>query len=160
MKIGTRFDALSRLASIMMLVVGLCFISQVYAQTAGEKSTAAEINQQTQALLKSLKAYTVEQRDEAVQKTKEALDNLDNRINQLETDTANNWEKMSQAAREQSRHSLKSLRDQRIQVAEWYGSLKNSSVGAWDHMKTGFSSAYSALHDAWEEAEKEFSSSN
>lgn len=50
---------------------------------------------------------------------------------------------------EQSRLTLKSLRDQRTQVAEWYGSLKSSSAGAWEQMKTGFSSANSALHDAW-----------
>ena len=65
---------------------------------------------------------------------------------------------MDAAAREKARARLKELRSQRTQVAEWYGSLKSSSGDAWEHMKEGFSDAYTALHDAWEKAAKDFSS--
>ncbi len=158
MSIATGSRVLSHLALVITLIVGLCFSAQASAQAADDKTTVAQISQQTQDLLKSLKAYSIEQRDEAMQKTKAALDNLDERIHQLETGIANNWDEMDAARREQSRLSLTAMRDQRVQVAEWYGSMKHSSAGAWGQMKTGFSSAYSALHDAWQKAEKEFSS--
>lgn len=66
------------------------------------------------------------------------------------------WDDMDQAAREQARASLQALREQRTRVAEWYGSMKSSSAGAWGHIKQGFSKAYQALHEAWEQSEREF----
>ncbi|MCZ6667654.1 MAG: hypothetical protein O6932_03195 [Gammaproteobacteria bacterium] len=70
------------------------------------------------------------------------------------------WEEMDQATRNKIQKSLQALRQQRTRVAEWYGSMKSSSASAWEHMKQGFSSAYTALHEAWEESEKEFNSDN
>jgi hypothetical protein len=67
-----------------------------------------------------------------------------------------NWQNMSEAAREDARATLKALRQQRLLVAEWYGGLKNSSTEAWDHMKKGFSDAYQSLRGSWQKAEKEF----
>jgi uncharacterized protein HemX len=158
MNTATESRVLSHLALIVTLIIGFCFSTQASAQAAGDKTTVAQISQQTQDLLKSLKAYSVEQRDEALQQAKAALDNLDERIDQLETGIVNDWDKMDAVRREQSRLSLKAMRDQRMHVAEWYGSLKQSSAGAWGQIKTGFSSAYSVLHDTWQKTEKEFSS--
>ena len=66
---------------------------------------------------------------------------------------------MNEAARKEARENLRALRKQQNQVAEWYGSMKTSSVDAWDHMKKGFSDAYKSLENAWEKSEKEFGSS-
>lgn len=123
-----------------------------------EKTTAKEVKQEAQDLLEALKGYTADQRDEAIQKTKIALDDLDNRIDALETRIDNNWDKMNKTAREKARADLKALRKQRTNAAEWYGSLKSSSAGAWEQMKKGFSDAYKDLADAWEKVEKEFDS--
>jgi hypothetical protein len=35
--------------------------------------------------------------------------------------------------------------------------MQSSSADAWEHMKQGFSDAYKALYDAWENSVKEFS---
>lgn len=86
----------------------------------------------------------------------EALEKLDGRIDTLETRIDDNWDKMDKAAREKARASLKALRNQRIQLAEWYGGLKQGSASAWEHMKTGFADAYQALNDAWGKAKIEF----
>ena len=137
----------------MLVVVPLCS-----AETSSGETSIEEVKQKTQSLLETLKNYTAEQRDEALRKSKAALDSMDKRIEALETQLYNNWDKMDNAAREKSRDSLAALRRQRTQVAEWYGSLKNSSSDAWGHMKKGFSDAYSALQDAWEKSEKEISS--
>lgn len=126
--------------------------------TETDKTTAKEVKQEMQDLLKALKGYAADQRDEAIQKTKTALDDLDNRIDALETRIDNNWDQMNKAAREKARADLKALRKQRTKVAEWYGSLKSSSAGAWEQIKKGFSDAYKELSDAWKKAEKEFDS--
>jgi len=140
-----------------MLIAVLGIALPGCAQRSGEKTSIKEVKQETQDLIQALKGYTADQRDEAIQKTKSALQSLDRRINALETRVDNNWDNMNKAAREKARANLKALRQQRTKVAEWYGSLKNSTVNAWEHMKKGFSNAYSALYDAWEKSEKEFS---
>ena len=92
-----------------------------------------------QDVLQALQGYAADQRDEAVRKTKTALDNLDSRIDALETSIDSNWDRMDKAAREKARANLKALRKQRTELAEWYGSLKSSSADAWEHAKKGFS---------------------
>lgn len=129
------------------------------ASTAATESTSAEdIKQETAQLLQALENYGAEQRDEALARSRTALENLDRRIETLESMMLEKWGDMDQAAREQARASLQALREQRTRVAEWYGSMKSSSAGAWGHIKEGFTKAYRALDEAWEKSEHEFRS--
>ena len=57
---------------------------------------------------------------------------------------------MDKAGRERSQAGLKELRTQRIELAEWYGSLKNNSLSFWEQMKKGFTDAHQAIIDTWE----------
>ena len=109
-------------------------------------------------MIDTLQQYTAEQRDQAVKEAEQALEKLDRRIDELETRVDNNWDNMTQAARKKARASLKALRKQRNELAEWYGSFKNSSAGAWEQMKKGFSDAYQSLSDSWEKALREYDS--
>ncbi|MBU0675609.1 MAG: hypothetical protein KJ950_13285 [Proteobacteria bacterium] len=126
------------------------------AETTDKKPSLAEIKRESRELLQAFKAYTAEQRDEALRETKAALDTLDQRIDELEEHIEKNWESMSQTARVEARATLKVLRRQRTQVAEWYGSLKSGSVEAWSQIKKGFSEAYGEFYDAWEKTEKQY----
>lgn len=135
-------------------------LSSSYAEISENKTSLKEIKKETQDLIKALKSYSVEQQDAAVRKTKATLDNLDRRIEALEARIHKNWDTMDQATRKKARDTLKALRKQRTQVAEWYESLKNSSADGWNHMKQGFSNAYQALQKAWEKAEEEFKPGN
>jgi len=145
-------------AFLFVLMGMLGVLTPSYAETPANKTSITEVKKETQDLLRALKSYTADQRDDAIQKTKATLDKLDKRIEALETRIHNNWDNMDKAARNNARASLKALRKQRTQVAEWYGRLKSSSAGAWDHMKQGLADAYKALHKAWEKAETEFAS--
>ena len=142
----------------LLLFAVLGFAPVSHAETGSDKVTIQDVKQEAQNLLEALKGYGAAQRDEAVQKTKEALAKLDQRIDELETRIDDSWDQMNEAAREQARASLRTLRKQRIELAEWYGSWKDSSADAWEHMKKGFSDAYEGLYDAWEKAEMEFKS--
>lgn len=129
------------------------------ASTAASESTSAEdTRQETVQLLQALESYGAEQRDEALSRSRAALANIDRRIETLESRMLEKWGDMDQAAREQARASLQALREQRTRVAEWYGSMKSSSAGAWGHIKEGFSNAYQSLQEAWEKSEREFRS--
>lgn len=139
---------------ILMLIAGLGMTPACYADTSSDKTTISEIKKESRELIESLGAYSAERRDEAIEKAKAALDIMDKRIDVLEQDVDDNWDKMDKAAREKARASLKALHKQRTEVAEWYGSLKSSSADAWERAKNGFSAAYMAFHAAWEKSEK------
>ncbi len=143
-------------ASIMMLLALLGITPTAFAKTASDAASMEEVKKNTKDLIKTLKSYTADQRDEAVEKTKTALDRLDKRIDTLEKQIDQDWDKMSKTTREKTRATLKALRKQRNEVAEWTGRLKNSSADAWDQMKKGFSDAYDTFHTTWEKTEKEF----
>jgi DNA anti-recombination protein RmuC len=141
-------------AIVLIGMVG--FTPLCYGENSEEKTTAEEVRKETEDLLQTLNAYAADQRDEAVDRTKAGLDDLDRRIDALEREVDESWDTMDKAAREKARAALKELHRQRTEVAEWYGGLKNSTGEAWDHMKKGFSDAYQDLSDAWEKSEKEF----
>ena len=153
-----KITKMKTLTFLLMLITMLGIAPLCYADKSGEKTSIEDVRQETRELIQALKSYSADQRDEAIQKSKSTLENLDRRIDALETRIDNNWDKMNKAARENARNSLKEVRKQRTKVAEWYGSLKSSSEDAWAHMKKGFSDAYNALYDAWEKSEEEFSS--
>jgi hypothetical protein len=137
-------------------MVMLLAVSLTCTAYAGEKASIEDVKQETQDLLDALESYGANQRDMVVAKTRSALDRLDSRIDSLEARIDSSWEQMSAAARQNARRSLKTLRKQRIEAAEWYGGLKSSSSNAWVHVKNGFSDAYRELSEAWEQAEQEF----
>lgn len=143
---------------LFMMFTLFAGVPACYADATNKDVSAKEVKKEMQDFLETLKSYTAEQRDEAVEKTKKALNNLDKRIDALEARIDKNWNSMTKTAREQARANLKALRKQRTELAEWYGSMKSSSASAWEHIKKGFSDAYKRLEKAWEKSENEFES--
>ena len=119
------------------------------AEAPAGKTTAQDVS-------KTIKGYTVTQRDAAVKSAKAALDELDASIERLERKLESDWDKMDQAARRKARAALDALRRQRNEAAEWYGGLKHSSKEAWDEVKDGFAKSYDALTGAFSKARKAF----
>ena len=141
------FHRFSLLSFALVLFLSLGSVS-VAAESG--KSSMGDVKKEASELLDAMKRYTAEQRDEAAQATKGALERLDAQIAALEKQIAEQYDKMDKAAREQAQENLQQLRALRIKVAEWYGSLKSSSKEGWDNVKEGFSGAFKALQDAWE----------
>ena len=140
---------------IIPLLATFAMASPVFSAAASETTSAEDIKQETAELLEALKAYGTEQRDAAVEQSRAALENLDQRIDALETRMLDQWDEMDQATRSRMRASLQALREQRTHVAEWYGSLKSSSADAWGQIKQGFSEAYRTLSEDWQKSETE-----
>jgi uncharacterized membrane-anchored protein YjiN (DUF445 family) len=158
MKLTPRMNATLFLALFTLAAMGQAATTDEATTSDTQTPSAEQIKQHTQELLTQLKAYGADQRDEAVAASKDALNAADERIDALQTRLDDNWDSMSEAAREKTQASMKALRQQRTQVAEWYGSMKTSSDSAWDEIKEGFSKAYQALANAWDDTVEAFDS--
>jgi len=119
------------------------------AEAPGGKTTAKDVS-------RTIKDYTVAQRDEAIKNAKAVLDDLDARIRSIERKLDNDWDKMDQAARKKARATLNALRRERNELAEWYGGLKHSSAESWEQVKAGFVKSYEVLRESFAKARKEF----
>jgi hypothetical protein len=139
--------------AISMIIPLLVMASPGFSAAAAVATSVENIKQETAELLEALKAYSTEQRDAAIEQSRVALENLDQRIDALEIQMLDQWHEMDQATRTRTRDSLQALREQRTNVAEWYGSLKSSSADAWGSIKEGFSAAYQTLSEDWQKSE-------
>ena len=147
-------------AMLITIVTGCTDSPEDKKAKSEDKTSIKDVKQETQDLIQALGAYTADQREEAIERTQTALDELDKRIDALEKRIDNNWDQMSEDAREKARASLKALQEQRTEVAEWTSKMKASSADAWEHTKKGFSDAYKNLSDAWQKVENEFGANN
>lgn len=149
-----------KLSSIMVAVLLLVLSLPVWAGNSKDDVTVKDIKQETQDVIKTLDAYADDQQAEAIKTAKQALQRVDERINRLEDKVDNRWDKLSQPAREETRAALRELRQERVQLAEWYGSMKESSQSAWSDMRHGFNKAYKSMSNAWQNAQQEFDQGN
>lgn len=144
-------------ASLLVLAVGIGVTPlATSAQTSGDRPTLTEVTKETAEALRALGDYAAGQRDQALQKAKVILADLDARIDQLEARLDEQWERMDQPTREKARAARKALRRQRNDLAEWYGGLQRSTVDAWGHVREGFLASYQRLRQAFVEAAREF----
>ena len=127
--------------------------------TAGtETADFAEVKREWADAMEALKSYSAAQRDVALARASETLDAMDQRIDRLEDRAQEQWEELSESAREKREASLRALRKQRNEVAQWYGGMKHSSAGAWESVKRGFIESYGVLSESFSEAWNEFDS--
>ncbi len=111
------------------------------------------VGQQLDGAVTAIKEFSQDKKDKTITQVEGALTKLDSRIEELEHKLDRKWESMDSAARVEARHSLQVLHKNRAKVAEWVGSMKQSTSSAWHKMKSGFSNAFSALEESWQDAE-------
>lgn len=141
---------------VLLTIVFTIGDTSLAGQKAEGETTSKQVSKEVREALEAIKKYSAEQRDEALKKVSIAIDNLDARISDLEERMEQKWDSMDQAAREKARATLKSLRQKRNKLAEWYGGMQHSSSKAWKHVKEGFLKSYEALLEAYDKAKKEF----
>lgn len=122
-----------------------------------KKSTSIEqVERETRDFLQTIADYSVDKKDAAIEDANQALDRLDQRIDELQSKLDDNLDSMTANARQQARERMQSLRQQRKQLAEWYEKMQSSTADSWQHIKQGFTEAYTTLQRASEKAEEEF----
>lgn len=140
----------------LVTAMTLGFSQMTYADNHKESVTSQDIKKETQELISTLGKYTASQRDEAKKTAEKAMKKLDNRIESLEYRIDTNWDNMTKATQKEAKANLKALRQQRNELAEWYGGFKHSSSEAWSDVKQGFSGAYKAINNSLENALNEY----
>jgi cytochrome c556 len=145
---------------LIFATASLALASQDQEPNGSAKKPAnfEDVQKEMGDLLATLKDYSANEQDKAVEQTKEVLAKIDQRIEMLETEIDRNWDAMSEEARMKARQSMQEFRQQRLKAAEWLGSLKTSSVVAWEQIKQGFSDAYLAFSDSWKDSEENIDS--
>jgi DNA mismatch repair ATPase MutS len=140
---------------VMILISAISFAGQ---KAGDDKATSKDVKQETMEAIEAIKKYTVDKKDEAVREVKVVLEDLDTRIDRIQSRIENKWNEMDQASRESARKTIQALRKKRNELSEWYGGMKHSSADAWDHVKEGFVEGYEAVANAFDKAENELSS--
>ena len=150
-----KMSRLSAIFASVAIAASLAAGGTAQAQGAGN-TTAKDVSKKVDEAGLAIKNYTVAQRDEAIKKSKAALDDLDRRIGRMERKLDNEWDRMDQAARKKTRAALNALRRERNEAAEWYGGLKHSSAESWEQVKAGFIKSYESLKESFTKAAKAF----
>jgi hypothetical protein len=149
--------SINNIVKVIIALTGLTMASTaIAAQATPPKTTPQVIEKKVTDAIAAIKSYAIDQRDEALQKAKIVLDDIDARINDLESRLNQKWDQMDQAARQKAASRLAALRKDRNDVAEWYGGLKHGSSQAWEDVKTGFSKSSQDLQDAFKKAYDDF----
>jgi hypothetical protein len=142
-----------------LLCALLVAAAPVQAETSGESEQSQQsMEQRWNETMESLRSYSAEQRDKAVEAGRKTLDAMDERLESMESWTQKHWDSMSEEAREQRTRMLNAMRRQRNEAAEWYGGMKHSSAEAWGSVKQGFIKSYDKLQRAYGDAVESFQS--
>lgn len=72
-------------SAIMFTVIAMLGISTGYSsESSTDKTTMKEVRQEVKEVVAAIENYSADQRDEAIEKAKVAIDDLDARIDELE----------------------------------------------------------------------------
>ncbi|MDF2177157.1 hypothetical protein P2G88_02720 [Aliiglaciecola sp. CAU 1673] len=145
---------LSIFAAMMIATTAQLWAPSLMAEQS--TSNLEEVRKETEELMQAIKAYSAEQKEQAIAKTAEALEKLDERIDKLDKQLAEQWQDLDESTRQERQAFLDKLKVQRAELADWLAKMKDSSSGAWGELKAGFADAYEKLAEAWEKAKEKF----
>jgi len=155
---------MNNLSRLCMVALFTAWMPVAWAQDAPPKAEEAKPTQREQMKKEvgeaadSIRDYSVERRNEAVARARESADDIDRRMDQLQAQLEQRWDRMSTAARARSQQEMTDLRQRRNDLAEWYGGMRHSSADAWAEVKTGFVKSYDELALAIRNARARFDS--
>jgi uncharacterized membrane protein YgaE (UPF0421/DUF939 family) len=144
--------ALGVLAAALFIVIPVSF-----ARRLATDRSARKVRYHAGKALDALKDYTSEQKDEALSQAKATMEQLDENIDALQQKIYNRWSDIDQDTRDKLQSRLHNLSQKRNQLAQWYGSMMQSSSDAWEDVKDGFMNSFKELRDSFQEAQGEFS---
>jgi chromosome segregation ATPase len=127
------------------------------AQDTDALTTTDEVRAEIADAMDAIAEYSVQERDQALTRAREALNRLDAEIARREQALRENWADMSATARETAQTRLQDLRQARNRLGERYGALEAGARSAWGELKTGFSDAWGAFSEAWSAADEDAS---
>lgn len=154
-------NAQPRLCSLILLLA--CGAPLAATQTpparAEQRETKEPQAQQTRkevdGAIDAIRTYSIERRKDAVDRARQATQELDRGAAELQDQLDRGWDRMSQATRARSRETMNDLRQRRRDLAEWYGGIQHGSAEAWTEVKDGFIRSYREMAEALKKARSE-----
>ena len=127
--------------SIAALAVG-CEKKQTTSQQIEKVQT------ETKQAAQDMKDYTFAQKEEFVKTMQVQLDALNKDIDQLSAKI----DSSSDAVKAEAKPKLQALRDQAAQLNKQLDEAKNATESTWNSVKAGFTKAYEATKDGFNQA--------
>jgi chromosome segregation ATPase len=133
------------LLSIAAFAVG-CNKEQTKEQTTTQQ--IENVKTETKQAAQDMKDYTFAQKAEFVAAMQSQLDALNKDIDQLSAKI----DSSSDAVKAEAKPKLQALRDQAAQLNKQLDDAKNATESTWDSVKAGFTKAYDATKDGFNQA--------
>jgi chromosome segregation ATPase len=106
------------------------------------------VKTETKQAAQDMKDYTFAQKAEFVKAMQVQLDALNKDLDQLSAKI----DSSSDAVKAEAKPKLQALRDQTAQLNKQLDEAKNATESTWDSVKAGFSKAYDATKDGFNQA--------
>ena len=134
-----------------------CMAAGNDAAAAPPQDTKREaMNKEVDEAVDAIRAYSIEQRDQAFARSQEAMEAIDGKIDALQDDINERQDRMTASARRQSQATMADLRARRRGVSEWQDRMHRGSGKAWEDVKAGFVDSYHGLAEALRKARTDF----
>ncbi len=119
---------------------------------AAAQTKGADVAKKSEEAWDTVKAYTVEKKNDAVSFGKKLIKESDDKLAQLDRKAA----KASGEAKTQYQKDIKELKAARARAAAKLREMEKASGAAWDATKNGFAEAYKDLHQSYNKAVAQF----
>ena len=142
--------------SVRTPVLATLLFAAMNSVATADDTAQKDLANKVEAAAAAIKNYSVAQKDEAINSAKATLEDLDMRIRHMEERLDQEWSQMDKVARATARDTLSKLHEQRTELADWYGQLKQSSAAAWEQVRQGFIESYEVLRASVNKAQTGF----
>jgi chromosome segregation ATPase len=132
--------------AITVLAIAAFVVGCDKQQTAAQQIDKVQTETKTAAL--DMKDYTYAQKDEFVKAMQVQLDALNKDLDQLSAKI----DSSSDAVKAEAKPKLQALRDQTAELNKQLDDARNATESTWDSVKAGFSKAYDATKDGFNQA--------
>lgn len=136
----------------LMTTLVLALFVGAWQLPADAGTTSGDVARQTEDWLKTIKAYLIEKKNDAMVRGKELLNESDREIDKLTQKAAT----ASDDAKAAYHKDIERLKEKRAVAARKLDEMGNATRNSWDDAKKGFAEAYQDLHDATIAAMKRF----
>lgn len=108
-----------------------------------------KVEVQMEESMEDIREYSVEQKNEAMQVARHALDDLHQQMTLLQADIDSQWQELSQDARLQKQEALSALKQEQKELEASYQSMQEAGKENWDAAKQQFHESWAAAKQNW-----------
>lgn len=113
-----------------------------------ESAQRADMRREVDEAAHAINAYSISRRDEALQRARTAMTDMDQRIKRFQADWSKEAQRVNAEARSSREKAVTDVRERREELQARYRIMQESNAQAWSRAKEGFITAYRDLADS------------